>query len=216
MNRAARRAAGMHKARKAAGSVRVSNRIAVVPMAHIDTYLEHEILNEGTWATGCNLIVIRPPEDAGRDDDRWLSWTLEKMRETRRRKGTLPWKFAGPDGNDVEIDIGLIDVTVFFQPPPGMPPTPATKEEYRKTFDENARHMEMLCAGALHDQMILATCMHVFHSNGSLLLHYHNLIFGLRQEVRGDMDLLGPLDLDPLLKALAGSGPLSVIGGRKQ
>ena len=50
----------------------------------------------------------------------------------------------------------------------------------------------------------------------SPLFHYHNLIFGLRQEVRGDMDILGPLDMEPLLEALSKSGPLAFIGGMKQ
>jgi hypothetical protein len=30
-----------------------------------------------------------------------------------------------------------------------------------------------------------------------VIFHFHNLIFGLRQEARGDMDILGPLDIDP-------------------
>ena len=81
---------------------------------------------------------------------------------------------------------------------------------------ENFRHFDAVCAGALHDQMIIASVPHVFHSNGSVLFHYHNLIFGLRQEVRGDMDILGPLDMDPLLKALSRSGPIGIIGGMKQ
>jgi hypothetical protein len=42
------------------------------------------------------------------------------------------------------------------------------------------------------------------------------LIFGLRQEVRGDMDILGPLDINPLLRAISKSGPINVVGGMKQ
>ncbi len=78
---------------------------------------------------------------------------------------------------------------------------------------ENALHFDSVCAGAVHDQMILANAQHRFHSNGTPLFHCHNLIFGMRHEVRGDMDILGPLDMDPLLKALAKSGPLRIIGG---
>ena len=32
--------------------------------------------------------------------------------------------------------------------------------------------------------MIIAVAPHIYHSNGTYLYHYHNLIFGLRQEVR--------------------------------
>jgi hypothetical protein len=43
------------------------------------------------------------------------------------------------------------------------------------TRTENFRHFDSVCAGALHDQMIIATVLHLFHSNGSPLLHDHNL-----------------------------------------
>jgi hypothetical protein len=105
---------------------------------------------------------------------------------------------------------------VYSLPPPGLPPLlPTTRKELDMPFTENFRHFDSVCAGALHDQMIVATVLHVFHSDGSPLLHYHNLIFGLRQEVRGHMDILGPLDLDPMLTKLSKSGPLSIIGGMK-
>ncbi|WP_422927485.1 hypothetical protein [Singulisphaera sp. PoT] len=61
----------------------------------------------------------------------------------------------------------------------------------------------------------MASAQHFYHSGGSHLVRFHNLIFGLRQEVRGDGDHLGPLDMNPLLEALAASGPLTVIGGMR-
>jgi hypothetical protein len=92
---------------------------------------------------------------------------------------------------------------------------PTREEDWDRTLTENLRHLDSICAGAFHDQMILATTPHCFHSDGSLLLHYHNLIFGMRQEVCGDTDILAPLDMGPLLKALSKSGPVSIIGGMK-
>ena len=65
MNRAARRAAGRHKMGRAGVTVHVRNRIDVVPMQHVETYLEHEILSEGKWASGRKLIVVRPSQDVG-------------------------------------------------------------------------------------------------------------------------------------------------------
>ena len=218
MNRAARRAAGMAKAVKPSGSVRVSNRVDVVPMEHIETYYAHEIIREGKWGSNRKPIIVRPHEDVAKmADSHWFSKTLDRMRQTRRRKGTLPTTVDLGGGETLMLDVGLVDVTVFFQMPPGQPPLlPRTQEEHSKAMAENFRHFDAVCAGALHDQMIIASVPHVFHSNGSVLFHYHNLIFGLRQEVRGDMDILGPLDMDPLLKALSRSGPLSIIGGMKQ
>lgn len=211
MNRAARRAAGKKK-----GTVSVRNRIAVVPMEHIETYFTHEIASEGQWASNRDLIILRPSVDAGRADSDWFPKTLERMRETRRRQGPLPIPIAIAEGREIEIDVGLVDVTVHFEMPSGIPPLPpTTRAELDSTLTENLRHFDAVCAGALHDQMIMATAPHFFRSNGSRLLHFHNLIFGLRQEVRRDLDILGPLDIDPLLKALIKSGPLSVIGGMK-
>jgi hypothetical protein len=217
MNRAARRAAGMGRTGKAKVTVKVSNRIDVVPMEHVETYFRHEIASEGKWASGRVPMIIRPTVDAGRTDGNWFPMTLERMRETRRRKGTLPVSIGQDGGSDMQIDVGLVDVIVFFEMPPDIPPSlPTTREEFDMAFTENFRRFDSVCAGALHDQMIVASVPHFFHSNGSPLFHYHNLIFGLRQEVRGDMDILGPLDMEPFLKALSKSGPLSFIGGMKQ
>jgi len=214
-NRAARRASGIKTARNP--KVRVSNRVIVVPMEHIEMYFTHEITNEGRWSANRPLVILRPTIDSGQTTEDWLATTLERMRETRSRKGLLPTKVPIGQGREVEIDIGLIDVTVFFQVPPGMRPAiPTRKEDCDRTFDENLRHLESVCADALHDQMILATSLHLFDSNGSPLLHYHNLIFGMRQEVRGELDVLGQLDMDPLLKALSKSGPMRLIGGKQQ
>lgn len=214
MNRAARRAT---KAGKTKVTVSVRNRIGVVPMEHVETYYTHEIASEGNWGSGRDLIIVRPPEDAGLADSLWFARTLDRMRVIRRRKGTIPMRVDIGEGQQIEIDVGLVDVTVFFQMPPGIPPSlPTTRDELDRTFTENFRHFNSLCAAALYDQMIMVSVPHFFHSNGSPLFHYHNLIFGLRQEVRGDMDILGPLDMDPLLKALSRSGPLSVIGGMRQ
>jgi hypothetical protein len=196
-------------------TLQIRNRIAVVPMEHAETYVEHEILSEGRWASGRQLIIVRPSQDAGAAAGHWWPRTLERMRDARRRKGTLPLTVDTAGGPPMQIDIGLVDVTVFFQMPPGVPPLPASRAEYDMTLTENFRHFDSLCSGALHDQMIVATVLHSFHSNGTRLLHYHNLIFGLRQEVRGDMDILGPLDMHPVLKALSRSGPVNIISGKR-
>lgn len=87
-----------HPARQAARTttvtVRVHNQVAVVPIEHAETYYAHEIASEGPWSSGHVPIIIRPTVDAGQAKDHWFSMTLERMRETRRRKepcrSTLP------------------------------------------------------------------------------------------------------------------------------
>src|SRR5258708_2984644 len=123
MNRAARRAGGTKEHR-----VNVRNRVAVVPMEPSESYLTHQILNEGQWASDKHLIILQPSIDRGRADEDWVATMLERMREMRRMKGTLPIKVAFSKGEYAEIDVGLIDVTVFFQMPPGVLPTIPTRE----------------------------------------------------------------------------------------
>jgi hypothetical protein len=209
MNRAARRAARMHKA---APIIRVSNRIDVVPMEHVESFYQYEIAREGKWRSDVPLIIIRPDHEKGEADDAWFPRTLARMREARQRKGSQTLSLSG-----TEVDVGLVDIAVFFQLMPGNGfVRPRTREESDKLLRENLVHVDKICGDAIHDQMIIAIAPHIYHSNGTLLYHYHNLIFGLRQEVRGEMDLLAPLDMDPLLKTLSKSGPLSVIGGTRQ
>lgn len=64
--------------------------------------------------------------------------------------------------------------------------------------------------------MIIALASHIYRADGELLCHFHNAVFGLRQEVRCDLDVLGVLDMEPLMKALSRSGGLDLIGGVKQ
>jgi hypothetical protein len=195
-------------------NVEVRNHVSVVPMEHVETYFEHEIASEGKWKSDVTVIILRPAVDCGKAGSGWWPETLARMREARRRKGTIPVKIGMPGGSNCEFDVGLVDVTVSFSMPPAtLSALIKNKRKANRFFDENLRHLDSVCAGGLHDQMIIATALHIYHSSGSRLLHFHNLILGLRQEVRGDMDILGPLDMDPLLKALAKSGSLSVIGG---
>ena len=211
MNRAARRAAGFRKV-----AVPVRNQIHVVPMEHVESYFTHEIASEGKWRSNATILIIQPKEDAGKAPSDWFTRTLERMRESRVRKGTIPLTID-VGGVATEIDIGLVDIVVFFQIPPGnVPALLKSNSEPERFFQENLRHVDLLCKGTLHDQMIMAASPHFYRSDGSILFHCHNVIFGLRQEIRGDIDILAPLDFDPLLKALAKTGPLRVLGGMKQ
>jgi hypothetical protein len=196
-------------------TVRVSNRIDVIPMEYVESYYAHEIASEGKWAANVSVVIIQPEIDRGKADSGWFHKTLSRMREARRRRGTIPVRIGPEEAGNTELDVGLVDVTVFFEMPDSMSGLPGSRDELDRLLTENLQHFDSVCAGALHDQMVIAIAPHRFHSNGSHLFHYHNLILGLRQEVRGGMDILGPLDMDPLLKTLSRTGPLRIIGGMK-
>ena len=185
-------------------------------MEHVESYFTYEIASEGRWRSNATVLIIQPKEDSGKPHSDWFPRTLERMRETRVRKGKIPFTIDVA-GVATEIDIGLVDIVVFFQIPPGsVRALLKSSGEPERFFQENLRHLDLLCKGKLHDQMMVATSPHFYRSDGSILFHYHNLIFGLQQEIRGDIDILAPLDFDPLLKALAKTGPLKVLGGMKQ
>jgi hypothetical protein len=212
MNRAARRAAGIRKA-----SVRVYTHIDVVPMEHVETYFTYEIASEGKWRSNVPLIIIRPPVDSGHMPEGWFQRTLDRMHETRARKGTQPATMK-IGGVRFELDVGLVDVVVFFQTAAAdLALLRNTPGEMERIMKENFRQFDQLCQGDLHDQMIIVSAIHRYQTDGTALFHIHNLIFGLRQEVRGDMDILEPLDMNPLLKTLTErGGPMNLIGGVKQ
>jgi hypothetical protein len=162
MNRAARRAAGMHKA---GPTIRVSNRVDVVPMEHVETFFNFEIAREGKWRSGVPLIILRPKIDSGKAECDWFPQTLARMWEARQRKGAMPVSIGG-----MEIDVGLVDVVVFFQIMPGNKLVhPRTPEESDKLLHENLIHLDKVCGNALHDQMIMALAPHIYHSNGTFL-----------------------------------------------
>jgi len=209
MNRAARRAAGKDKAEPI---IQVTHRVDVVPMEHMQTFFKYEIAREGKWRNDVPLLILRPTHDAGLADSGWFPKTLVRMREVRQRKDAVPLSIDG-----MEIDIGLIDIIVFFEIMPGNKRVhPGTPEDIDTLLDENFTYLDKVCGDTVYDQMIIALAPHFCHSDGSYLCHYHNLIFNLRQEARGEFDALGVLDLEPLLNALSRSGGLHVIEGVKQ
>ena len=65
MNRAARRAAAAGKTQPI---IRVTNRVDVVPMEHVETFFKYEIASEGRWRSDVPLIIIRPDHEAGEAD----------------------------------------------------------------------------------------------------------------------------------------------------
>jgi hypothetical protein len=97
--------------------------------------------------------------------------------------------------------VGLVDIPITFEGPLELV---ASNLERRSSefLDTNLRYLDGLFSGAFHDQMTLVTVLHAVRPDGTPSLHYHNLVFGLRKEIRDDGTLIGPLDLGPLITAL--------------
>jgi hypothetical protein len=142
MNRAARRAAGKKTSKKKKLSISVRHQIAVVPMEHVEPYYSFEIARDGPRARGRELITLSPDVEIWPVDSDWFPKTLERMRATRRQNGTHPIGLT-IEGMDREIDVGLVDVTVFFEMPPDVPPLPSTWADMEMAQATNLRHLNM-------------------------------------------------------------------------
>ena len=114
-------------------------------MEHVETYFTYEIASEGQWRSNVPLIILRPPEDSGKVPDGWFARTLDRMRETRARKGTLPITMKA-GGIATEIDVGLVDIVVFFQmAADNIPILRNSPGEAERVMQENFRQFEHLC-----------------------------------------------------------------------
>jgi hypothetical protein len=125
MNRAARRAA-----RKAQPAIETG--IYIVPLEFTEAYYHAQVAQEGMWNPDPPVIVTRPKEEFGRADEVWLQRTLAQMRRVRE-PGTNRYVFPGESGRaDTDIDIGLIDLQVYFNGRAG-------RRTERQVFDESTR-----------------------------------------------------------------------------
>jgi hypothetical protein len=200
MNRAARRA---EKVGNTGSKNGIETAVYVVPMDLVEGYYHTQIAREGLWNDDPPVIVTRPVTEIFRADDEWFDHTLSQMREVRR-PGTNRYVFPGEAGkSDTDIDIGLIDVQVYFNHYTG------DRRGSPKT-NENFQIAERLCGSNLTTQNVLATAVHQHRPNGDYVLHYHNLIFALRKQVDPD-EHIGIVDLLPLVKALASCPTFNLI-----
>lgn len=201
MNRVGRRAA---KGRTETARPPIEVGVYIVPMELTEEYYRTQIAREGCWNDDPPVIVHRPVTRMFRADDAWLRQTLGQMREVRR-PGTNRAVFpaGGGFGREIDIDIGLIDVQIYF---PGY----SGRQGGSPMTDENFREADRLCGHELHTQMVMAASVHQYRPDGSYCLHYHNLIFGLRKQIEPD-EHIGVIDLTPLVRVLGAGRVLSII-----
>jgi hypothetical protein len=189
-----------------------SGAVYVVPFSFIRYYLSHEILAEAYYRSDCQPIVLFPRVEAGTASKEWFDTLLDAMDELHRRHPRE--KLETPGVSPVDgggVDIGLIDIPVTFRGPLGLVAT-HLKRHPMKFFEENLGYIDALFDGTFHDQMTLVSTLHVFKPDGERQIHYHNLVFGVRREFRDGRELVGPLDLKPMLHALTSELRLGVVG----
>ena len=187
---------------ESARTIRVeSSRVYVVPYAAARTYFHAEIENEGSHRSGCVPLVLFPRSEAGEASKAWVDGIFAAMGEVRERHPHEALTLSSLSHNGAGVDVGLVDIPVTFRGPLDLV---ASNLEHRpdEFLGENLRHVEGLFAGMFHDQMTLVTVLHAVRPDGTPEFHYHNLVFGVRREVRGERTLVGPLDVKLLLDTL--------------
>lgn len=85
------------------------------------------------------------------------------------------------DVDGVKIDIGLIDIQVFFSGEKQLILN-TLKHNPKFFFEENIKKVEAITNNGIHDQMMMGSSMHLFLPSGKFNFHYHNIIFGIRIE----------------------------------
>jgi hypothetical protein len=188
--------------KKKSAAIRAVARTAfVVPFSSARSYYRTEIANEGFRRANCPVMVLFPRAEVGEATPAWIEKLFGEMDEVRRsdppKRISIPE--LGVEGRD--IDVGLVDVPITFE---GPLQRVASNLEHRSLefLDTNLRYLDGLSSGTFHDQMVLVTVLHAVRPDGTPSIHYHNLIFGLRKEIREDRTLIGPLDLGPMCEAL--------------
>ena len=210
MNRAARRAVEAGRSRPKAPP-ELETAVYIIPMQLTEQYYLTQIACEGIWKNDPPVLVHRPEPQMFRADDAWFRHILSQMREVRKT-GTHRCVFP-PEGDrrhEIDIDIGLIDVQVYFDASNGRPCGPAAMEETYRQYNANLRRLHRLTGGQLHTQMVLAAAVHQYRPNGSYAPHFHNLIFAIRKQV-GPNEHIGVINLLPLVKALGEDRTLNII-----
>jgi hypothetical protein len=200
-----------HRKREAP-TIRVeSSCVYAVPYSFARSYFDWEIENEGRHRSRCTPIVLSPKEEAGGAGREWAEKIFAAMDEVRRTHARETIEMPGLVLDETRIDVGLIDIPVTFKGDFGRV-TWNMRHWPARFFEENLRYLGRLIHGTFHDQMTLATVLHMVRPDGTPEVHYHNVIFGVRREFRPGRTLVGPLDFSPMLAALTKGCRLAVTG----
>lgn len=177
-------------------NITISSSIVAVSYEGVTNYINNEIIKEGKWRNDVSLVTILPLEKRQEDSNSAIKWALQTL-----SKACLISAPELIEVDDESIDVGLIDIQVYFQGNQ-RDILKLLKQDSAQFFTENAKHLDYLLGENIHDQMILMNAFHMFNTKGETSIHYHNVVFGAR--VQGSQ--VGMLDLEPLLKCLSQNG----------
>jgi hypothetical protein len=192
--------------------VSMTSLVTLVPMPHVRSYFADEIASEGRWRSGVPIIVILPSGNADKPAPAdWFPGIYAQMRQARR--GEAPPLYRLRNGS--RIDIGIIDIQIELHcRDEGMIPHLIESGTFAH---ENMAFLDHITGRRIHNAMVFAAAFHRHHSTGKPHYHFHNLIFGLRQEPGegGGAQRIGMIDLIPLIDALNERHDQNVVAGRK-
>jgi hypothetical protein len=170
-------------------NISITSSVVVIPFDNAKFYFKSEINSEGKWRDNVNLTTVLPFEKRGKGDLEIINWAFSSMSKAR---STSTAKLIDVDNK--LIDIGLVDIQIYFEGDQEQI-IALLRQDGDQLFKENAKHIDLLSNGNIHDQMIYINALHTFDSKGKIAIHYHDVIFGVR--VQGS--LVATLDLEPLL-----------------
>ena len=194
--------------------VSMTSIVTLVPMEHTQSYFTNEIASEGRWRSGVPIIVILPGNDAGtHTGPHWFNDLYSQMWRVREREAPPLFKLR----NGTDIDIGIVDIQIALHVPDGMEGMIPHLIESETFSHENFDFLDYVTAKKIHNRMVFASAFHNYHSSGSFHYHFHNLIFGMRKEIRetDEKESIGTIDLIPMLDALNEHHDQNVISGLK-
>lgn len=142
----------------------VTASVVAVPYSSTDFYFYKEILSEGNHRENVPFIPLIN-KDGLSDKYDYHEVVLTFMQELRQHhEPQYPI-----DVNGVKIDIGLIDIQVFFSGNKNILLN-TLKECPDMLFKENIKKVEAITNNSIHDQMMMGSCIHLFSSTGDFSL----------------------------------------------
>ena len=189
----------------------ISSSILVVPFNKSRIFFLQEIAAEGNLRNDVPLTFLFPESLRGEATPEAVKEIFALMQKIRTYQ--LPNTIKFENGN--YVDVGLIDIQVFFQ---------GDESEIKYQLEVNANSFLQgnlkqidLTLGenclkyitAMNEQIFMLLALHYFAANGTFQLKYHNVIFNLAK----NGNELKYLDIHWLLSELVQKGKtISLIG----
>ena len=174
----------------------VTAAVVAVPYSSTDFYFYNEILSEGNHRKNVPFIPLINREGLPDKYDyhEVVLTFMQKLRQHHEPQYPI-------DVDGIKIDIGLIDIQVFFSGSKNLILN-TLKECPDVLFKENLKKVEAITDKAIRNQMMMGCCFHSFSHTGEFNFHYHNIIFGIRIENKVYTDI----NFDEIMRTIAKNG----------